>query len=134
MGNDSDLYDDEPICKKSWFMRINWKRILITMVIILMIGASVGVRLMTPAELVRAEGQIVRIESNLMLINVNNITWQAENVIRFEIDNPVEIRAGFCFNDYVIDLCPVGTYVELIRYKNFIAEWWHQEAIIRGGS
>jgi len=134
MVNDSDLYDDEPRGKKPWFMRINWRYLLLTIVIILAISASVGVRLMNPSELVRAQGQIVRIESNLMLINVNNITWQAENVIRFEIDNPVEVNVGLCFNDYLIDLCPVGTYVELVRYRNFIMEWWHQEAIIRGGS
>lgn len=130
--SDDELYDGYTR-QKPWFMKVNWSAVLVLAVVVLAVGSMSFRYLFTPHELARVQGQIVRIEMNKMYVNVYNITWLADNVIEFNVDNPVEVTSGMCFNDYLIDLCPVGTYVELVNYRNGIDFlWWHQEAIIYG--
>lgn len=133
--NDGDYeYDDHdnPRINKSWFRKINWRAVLILSVIIIAF-ASFSIRtLLTAHESSHIQAEIVRVEVDQLAIKITNITWADWRTTSIESGDIIYINLGVCFDERYTSLCDIGTHVDIKGYRNYLFNWWYQEAIIHG--
>lgn len=97
--------------------------LLIAMILVI----SLGVSLRNIVKVAEAEGEIVEMSEGFYKVIVKDVIFLEEGQVR----NPVNISAGFCFNDLFRDRCNIGTKVRLSKYRSLFAEWWVQDSIIK---
>jgi len=129
---DNDFEFDEQFKKKPFYLRIDF---CILLVMLILASLLLFFSFHPSCKLAYADGQIIEIQHNKILVNVKNLVVENRcgNIKPSDvtIENPLEVEHGICFNEYMIDNCQVGTYVRMAYYINTFGEGvWIQEAII----
>lgn len=125
MEEEEDEHRDGGIFEK---IDRNKGTILILILLVAMILViSLAVSLRNIVKVAEAEGEIIEMSEGFYKVIVKDVIFLEEG----QVKNPVNITAGFCFNELFRDLCNVGTKVRLSKYRSLFAEWWVQDSIIK---
>lgn len=132
--DDMDIEDfmdeDEQDDTGGIFEKIDRNKGTILMVILLVamiLVISLAVSLRNVVKVAEAEGEIIEMSEGFYKVIVKDVIFLEEG----QVKNPVNITAGFCFNELFRDRCNIGTKVRLSKYRSLFAEWWVQDSIIK---